>query len=200
MRLPAVLSTHDLPSAELQAARLDGELFAIDECFSPIDEIEQRRHRAASLAAIVPDRLIAEQHSAAWVHGALLHAPARHEFCADTRARVRPAGARFALREVVIDDSDLMELGGMSVTTPLRTVLDLARFSSEFGEAERQVTRALMVCGRFGFIDCVSALDRRRNLPGKRQAIARLAEFQLPKFQLPEFQLPEFQLPAVSRP
>ncbi len=176
MRLPAVLSARDLPIAELQAARLDGELFAIDECFSPIDEIEQQRHRAASLAVLVPGRLIAEQHSAAWIHGALDRPPARHEFCADTRARVRPSAPRFALREVVIDPIDLLEIGGLGVTAPLRTVLDLARFSTDFGAREREITRALMECGRFDLDDCMAALDRRRNLPGKRRAIIRLTE------------------------
>jgi hypothetical protein len=181
MRLPAVLSARDLPIAELQAARLDGELFAIDECFSPIDEVEQRQHRAASLAALVPGRLIAEQHSAAWVYGALGSAPAHHEFCADTRARVRPtATGRFSLREVVIDADDFTEIGGMGVTTPLRTVIDLARFCTEFGEGEREIVRELMAYGRFGLAECVVALNRRRNLPGKRQAIARLGSLGQP--------------------
>jgi hypothetical protein len=175
MRLPAVLSDRDLPFVELQAARLDGELYAVDECFSPIDEIEQQRHRAASLAALTSDRLIAEQRSAAWVYGALSLPPSRHEFCADTRARVRPSAPRFALREVVIDPGDVLEIGGMGVTTPLRTVLDLARFSERFDEVEREITRDLMACGRFSLDECLAAFARRRNLPGKRHAIARLS-------------------------
>ena len=36
-RLATVLTRNDLPSAELHAMRLDGELFAIDEAFAPID-------------------------------------------------------------------------------------------------------------------------------------------------------------------
>lgn len=176
MRLPAVLSSRDLPDPELQAARLDGELFAIDECFSPIDEIEQRSHRAAAIAALVPDRLIAEQHSAAWVYGALRRPPARHEFCADTRARVRPASVgRFALREVVIDDIDLRQVGAMTVTSPLRTVLDLARFSVEFAHSEQCIIGRLMNLDGFDLTDCATALDRRRNLPGKRLALERLS-------------------------
>ena len=52
--LPPVLGALDLPAPELHAARLDGEVFALDECFCPIDEIEQSIHRARALAAILP--------------------------------------------------------------------------------------------------------------------------------------------------
>ncbi|MET4780186.1 type IV toxin-antitoxin system AbiEi family antitoxin [Glaciihabitans sp. UYNi722] len=174
-RLPPVLSRFDLPEAELHAARLDGELYAVDDCFSPIDEIDRRATRAAALSALFPTRLIAEQRTAAWVLGVLARPPVKHQFCADVSARARPMGtARFSLREVVLDESDLLDYSGLRVTTPLRTVVDLARFSPAFGEQEVRMTNALMRLGRFGVGECVAMLDRRRNLPGKRQALARI--------------------------
>lgn len=175
MRLPAVLSRNDLPLPELQAARLDGELYAIDECFSPVDEPEQGRHRAASLAVLLPARLIAEQRTAAWIHGALDLPPARHELCVDIAARVQHAThLRFVVREVVIGREDLVEIAGIPVTNPVRTVVDLARFSPVFGSAEHRMIAGLAGIGGFGIDECRAMLDRRRNLPGKQMALERI--------------------------
>lgn len=177
MKLPAVLSSCDLPFPELQAARLDGELFAVDECFSPIDELELRENRAKALALQLAPKLIAEQRTAAWVYGALDAPPAIHELCARIEARVRPASLlRIALREVVIDESDLTVIGELQITTPARTVVDLARFRPTFGETDRSTVVRLMSIGGFGIEECVALLDRRRNLPGKRAALDRIRE------------------------
>ncbi|MCU1578643.1 MAG: hypothetical protein JWP19_847 [Rhodoglobus sp.] len=175
-RLPPVLSVHDLPVAELAAARLDGELFRIDDCFAPVDEIEQPAHRARALRAALPERLIAEQHSAAWVWGALEAPPLHHELCVATGARASSPGVGWMhVREVVIDPSEIATLDGMQVTTPLRTSIDLARFSATFGESEELVIAWLMRHHGFGVADCVDDMQRRRNLPNKRRAAARLA-------------------------
>jgi hypothetical protein len=175
MRLPAVLSSVDLPDQELQCARLDGELFALDTCFCPIDEIEQPHHRAAAMALTLPDRLIAEQRSAAWIYGALNRAPSTHELCAEVTARSRPASLeRYVLREVVIDAIDIRTISNLRVTSPVRTVVDLARFSSRFEEEEQVMVARLMTIGRFDVTECRQLLDRRRNLPGKRRALDRI--------------------------
>lgn len=174
-RLPLVLSPFDLPTAELQAARLDGELFRIDDAYAPIDEIEQPTHRASSLKAGLPERLIAEQHTAAWVWGVLARPPLHHEFCVPHAARVRsPSGGWLRVREVVIQQSDITVLDGMPVTAPLRTAVDIARFSVHFGKAEAMIISELMQ--RFGFTlaDCQHHMNSRRNLPGKLLACARL--------------------------
>jgi hypothetical protein len=172
-RLASVLSPHDLPAAELQAARLDGELFGIDSCYCPIDEIESPAHRGAALAALVPSRLIAEQRSAAWIWGAGA-APARHQFCASVEARVRPAASlRISVREVVIDDASVVDVGGILVTTILRTIVDLARFSEDFS-ADREPVGRLMELGRVSLRAAERDIHSRRNLPNKRRAIERL--------------------------
>jgi len=175
-RLPPVLSSNDLPLAELLAARLDGEVYAVDDCFSPVDEVEQPEHRARALRAGLSDRLIAEQRSAAWVWGALQHPPLPHQLCAAMGARVRPPGAGWVMsREVVVEPWEVVTLGGMQVTTPLRTAVDLARFSSNYGELEASMVRRLMIIGEFTVAHCLDDMDRRRNLPNKKQAILRLS-------------------------
>lgn len=174
-RLPSVLSANDLPFAELLAARLDGELFRIDDCFAPVDEIEQPAHRARALRAGLPERLIAEQRSAAWIWGALDAPPRIHELCAAIGARTRsPSVSWIRLREVVIEPNEITTIDGMQLTTPLRTVVDLARFSVRFDEGEELLVAWLMRHYGFTVADCVADMNRRRNLPNKRQAIARL--------------------------
>lgn len=175
-RLPPLLSGNDLPLPELQAARLDGELFSIGDAFIPVDEVEGPRHRARAVHSGLPARVIAEQRSAAWIWGALEAPPRPHQVCVDIAARVRLLGVTaVAVREVVIDAADIELVDGLSVTTPLRTVIDLARFSPRFGHADESIVRALMSLGGFGLEECLTDLDRRRNLPNKRQAVDRLA-------------------------
>ncbi|CAN5480008.1 hypothetical protein BH10ACT4_BH10ACT4_11140 [soil metagenome] len=176
-RLPSVLFHSDLPEAELHAAKLDGEVYSVDRCFSPIDEIEGRLSRARSLVLSVPGRLIAEQRTAAWIHGALHDPPLRHQFCTDITARMRPSAlVAITVREVVIEDHDLLELGGLRLTTPLRTVVDLARNVVDFDDDELSAIGNLMRIGRFGGAECHAVLDRRRNLPNKRLALERIEE------------------------
>ena len=52
------------------------------------------------------------------------------------------------------------------MTTPLRTVVDLARFGTSFDE---QLVLRLLAFGGITVADCLDAMDRRRNLPGKRR-------------------------------
>lgn len=173
--LAPVLRVGDLPLAELCAARLDGELVGVDECFSPIDVHTGPFQRATALAGAWAPRLIAEQRTAAWVWGATPDSPARHQLCASIGARARAhIPQRSVVREVVIDDDEIVALGSVRVTAPLRTVTDLARFSAEFAEAEAGIVRQLLAGADLDLDDCARALDRRRNLPAKKLAWARL--------------------------
>jgi hypothetical protein len=171
-----ILSRFEFSRPELDALRLDGEVFRLDECAIPIDEVAGPHLRAAVLAIELPVRLIAERHSAAWVWGAQLFPPARHEVCADTSARTRPpAAAHLDVREVVLLREDVTTLAGVSLTTPLRTAIDLCRFVTEWSEIESATISGLMRIGRFDAADCIRVMDRRRNLPKKKQARLRLA-------------------------
>lgn len=172
MRLPPVLSADDLPAPELYAARLDGVLFRVGGCFSPVDEIEQPRHRAAALHAGRSGRLIAEQLSAAWVWGALDSPPPQHQFCVATDARVSHDPAPWvSLREVVIDADEISDFGGALVTSPTRTVVDLVRFATDLDPA---VITRLVEAGA-SLDDAIATISTRRNLPNKHAALARLS-------------------------
>jgi hypothetical protein len=174
-RLAPVLHAGDLPLAELHSARLDGELVMLDDAFAPIDEPHDAVARARSLARACPPRLVAEQRTAAWIWGAISDPPARHQLCSSSSARARPpAPLRCVVREVVIDPDEVAVLAGLRVTTPLRTVVDLARFGVVFDDDEGRIVRALAEIGGFGADECRAALERRRNLPAKRLAWHRI--------------------------
>ncbi len=173
--LTPVLTAHDLPIAELTAARLDGEVFGVDGCFAPVDEIEQPAHRVLALRSAVHDRLIAEQLTAAWIWGALSAPPAHHQFCAALGARVSRTSVPWrSVREVVIDPEELVLVNGMHVTTPLRTIVDIARFADTFTHRHAHAILALQRVSGIGPADVVVEINRRRNLPGKRRALARI--------------------------
>jgi hypothetical protein len=177
LRLPLVLSARDLPLPELLAASLDGELFRVGGAFAPLDEIVGPAHRAHAILDTAPARYIAEQHSAAWVWGAIEMPPRTHEFCVNIGARVTGSPARrHHVREVVIEQREIAAVGDVSVTTPLRTALDLARFSEHFGEGEARATLGLMRLAGFTIDDCLTELNGRRNLPNKRQAVDRILQ------------------------
>lgn len=175
VRLAPVLHAGDLPLAELCAARLDGELVGLDEAFSPIDAARGPAERALAAGRFWPQRLIAERTTAAWIWGAVPDPPARHELCASKDARARPTvPARSSVREVVIAADEYELLGAVRVTTPLRTVVDLARFAPTFEPADIEAVRFLSRLGDIELGECRRALDRRRNLPAKKLAWSRL--------------------------
>ena len=175
-RLPPVLSALDLPLAELQCAALDGELYALDQCFCPIDEFETIHLRARALGVVLDPRIIAERLSAAWVWGALITPPRRHQLCVAIGARTRPHPSLNAtLREVVISVDEIDTVAGVSVTSRLRTVIDLLRFSENFGDREISAIATLMADGKLDYVMCSDSLSARRNLPKKRIALERLA-------------------------
>jgi len=177
VRLAPVLHSGDLPLAELCAARLDGELVAVDESFVAIDTAIVASVRATAAARDWSPRLIAEQATAAWIWGAAPLPPPRHQLCASLERRARPPiPSRCVLREVVIADDEILLAAGVPVTAPLRTLVDIARFSPAFGEPEQTVVRNLAALARATTADCRRALDRRRNLPAKRLAWSRIRE------------------------
>lgn len=180
-RLPTVLSPADLPTAELCAARLDGELFAIADCFSPVDLPEQAADRAQAVAQQLSARVIVERLSAAWVFGVMGAPPSEHQFCSAADARAKPATLRrLNVREVVIEEDEIVTLGGVRVTSPLRTACDLVRSAIVFDAPLQLIVFRLLALAGASVDDCLSLLDRRRNLPGKGRTLDRLRSLALP--------------------
>jgi hypothetical protein len=168
-RLSPVLDIDDLPAAELHAMRLDGQLFALAGAWCPVDAPDIPELRARAIHSGRSPRLVAELRTAAWIWGAVDAPPSPVELCADVRARarVRP-GADAMVREVVLPEDDVVRFGTATVTTPLRTAVDLARVG---GPAT--ALRVLADIGGFG-LDAARASLEARVLPGRRAALRTL--------------------------
>ncbi len=154
---------------------LDGDVVTFRDAYCAIDEIVTARHRAMTIVVSVPPRVIAEQRTAAWVYGLCDSPPVPLEVCTDIDLRTKTSPrSGLLVREVVIEEHEIARLGGLRLTTPLRTAVDLARFRRDFGPDERELIRGLAGLGGFDLAACVDAIDSRRNLPNKHRALERL--------------------------
>jgi len=171
MRLAPVLADADLSSVELQAVRLDGEVYDLAGSYCLIGELEGPAHRARAVLGPRSPRLIAELRTAAWIWGCGPH-PGRLEFAVtpDARARLAPT-EHITVRELVYAPGDVVRLDDVRVTTPLRTILDLARFDPA---ADPELLRRLAVHAALGLDDCLTALANRPGIPAKRRALDRI--------------------------
>ena len=177
MPLPTVLTTRDLPGPELGGMRLDGEVYSLAEGWCLIGELEGPAHRARAVRGERSERLIAELGTAAWVWGVTPTLPRVVEFCVDLGARARLRISPIVrVRELVLDLGDRVELGGGAVTSRVRTAVDLARFRDPLSAEDAASIVELARQGAFGMAECQELMDRRRNLPEKRRALARLRE------------------------
>ena len=177
--VPSVLTSALLPQAELSAARLDGELFAVDESWVCVDEPDRADLRAQSLAVLLPSsiaatRLVMMGLTAAWLHGATDAPPWRHEVCSrsDERATLR-LPPRFVLRELCVDAADECRIGGLRVTTPSRTAFDIGR-REQADDADLAALQALL--HRYRIRPDDAAGGARASLPGARRSYKRLAD------------------------
>lgn len=176
MPLPTVLTTLDLPAPELGGMRLDGEVYRLAEGWCSIDVLETPAHRARAVRGLRSERLIAELGTAAWVWGATPVLPRLVEFCVDLGARARlRISPLVRVRELVLDPGDRVDLEGGAVTSRVRTAVDLARFREALGDDDAASIVELARQGGFGLAECRELMDRRRNLPEKRRALARLS-------------------------
>ncbi|MEJ1230619.1 MAG: hypothetical protein WDM88_08520 [Galbitalea sp.] len=171
-RLPAALSRRDLPAPELTALVLDGEAYRLDDCAAPIDQVAGPLLRAAVLAAELPARLIAEQHTAAWVWGALPQPPGRHEGlrrhhgagAAGPRRAPERAGGRHPARRH-------RPALGRPRDDPRCARRSISHGSSPAGTSRRRGSSPN--CSRWpavSVVECARVMNRRRNLPNKRIA------------------------------
>lgn len=172
-RLPAVLSTDDLPLAELSALRCDGVLVGVGSCFSPVDQPDGTGIRAIAAARGMHERMIAERMTAAWIWGARDDAPTPHQFCTDLGARVshriRPW---LELREVILAPRDVVLVGALPVTTPERTIADIARFHPRWSSLEEAIAARLW--SQISEPALIRDELERTNLPHKHRAMERL--------------------------
>jgi hypothetical protein len=171
MRLDSVLADDDLSPAELRAARLDGEVYDLGGAFCLIGELEGPVHRARAVLAGRSTRLIVELRTAAWVWG-VGRLPERPEFAVMPDARARLGhGHQASVREIVYAPEDVVDLGGARVTSPLRTIVDLARHPDLFDSV---IVRHLGELAGATLAEALALLAQRHGIPGKRLAERRL--------------------------
>ncbi|MFG6401410.1 hypothetical protein [Microbacterium sp. P04] len=172
MRSPFVYFAGDrLATAELTAACLDGHLVPLGEAFVPADVVETCALRAATLHDLLGDTLAATHQSAAWVWGVIEAAPRRHTVQRAVERRIHHVlGRMLVYRDPLIPAADLVTLGGAAVSTPPRTLADLARSALD---SDHDVARVWAQRDAATAERAIAWLDRARGAPRKVPA-ARL--------------------------
>lgn len=175
MTSPFLYFPHErLSPAELTAACLDGHLVGLGEGYLPADAIETASMRAASLRSILGDRLAASLVSAAWIYGALLTPPHRHTASRAVARRVtKVVSRRVILHDLRLSAEDLVEIGGIFVTSPRRTLIDLAR-RSDSADAASAAQGMVAVAPHLGS-QALAWVRARRRLPAAHRAERFLA-------------------------
>lgn len=116
-----------LSPAELSAARIDGHVIDLGDAYVPADLVETAAVRAGTLASLVRPGTAAAGPTAAWIHGAGDAPPAVHHVKRSADRRIRPrTSARLVFHDTLLAVSDLQLIGGIAVSTPVRTLADLA--------------------------------------------------------------------------
>ncbi|MFG6445670.1 type IV toxin-antitoxin system AbiEi family antitoxin [Microbacterium sp. P07] len=163
-----------LSQAELSSACLDGHLIELGEGYIPADMTDSAALRAASLADLLGETLAATHESAAWVWGRLEEPPARHRVQRAVERRLHHVvSRRLVYRDPLIDADDVCEIAGVRVSTPVRTLVDLARSTEA---SSHELARAW---GRAAPDDAERAqewFEQHRGIPRKRLARALLAD------------------------
>ncbi|TIH37680.1 hypothetical protein D4765_07785 [Subtercola vilae] len=179
--------------AELSALRLDGEVFAVDEEYASVAEPETVLLRAQAALRSTPRWGILERRSALWLYGALGRAPTPHQVCVEAQSSRRASSSHdFEIREVVLGAGDVVLVGGVAVTSLIRTVIDIARTAQTFESTTVAALAALLVTSGVSFDDIASRLRPARGLPHKLVALHRLRRvFDLIEAEEPEAQEPE---------
>lgn len=164
-----------LTGTELAAARLDGDLVEIGDAFMPADAVETPELRAASLRPLIPPATALIGPSAAWVHGATAHPPGRHCVQRISRLRINHViDIRLTYRDHLLDIAETDTIGGLAVTTPERTLVDLARDLAAGHESVRTALEGLVQARPGLAAAAADLLARAGALHFKRPALAYL--------------------------
>ena len=179
-----VLTVNDLSLAELHGARLDGQVFQVADSWCVIDEVDGCSSRAVAASRLVPPRAIAEQLTAAWIYG-VAPEPRRHQFCVVIGARTTALWSpRAHVREIVRTPDDVNTVSGVRVTTPLRTAVDLARYTPPATSAPTKELIALLArllhYGHFDDVGEAVRLCTRGSAAHSTVAVARFAAVEVP--------------------
>lgn len=168
-----------LSLAELSAARIDGHVFEIGEAYVPADLVETPDVRASSIAPLVRPGTAASWSSAAWIHGAGDAAPSVHHVKRSVDRRLRAhTSARLVFHDSLLAASEWQSIGGIAVSTPLRTMLDLATNLHRDPRVLRWMHGLAQVFPELPG-DSATALQALCRVPGSRAGIAALERLAL---------------------
>ena len=166
--------------AELRAMRLDGVLAAVfGDAYTPASVPHTHILRARALALALPPNLVGRavvgRFSAAWIYGCA-PAPARISLLVDVGHRVgalRPWSGCI-VHEVSLGRFDAANIAGISVTTPLRTAVDLALHGD--AEAALPALAAITSDAKLGCPPGLvrQALEATHRVPHKAAALERI--------------------------
>ncbi|MFF5790912.1 type IV toxin-antitoxin system AbiEi family antitoxin [Paeniglutamicibacter sp. NPDC012692] len=163
---------------ELQAMRLRGVLREVLPGAYVPSAVSDTPSTRAQVAAVVAAEYLGQQsalcrRTAAWVYGCA-PMPGELEVVVPRYHRPCPPTARMMLRmsEGIVDEEQICTLGGVNVTSPLRTAMDVA-FNSELEQAFA-ILRSMhgesrLRCGYPRMLDQVESSVRR---PGRLRALA----------------------------
>ncbi|MCZ9884993.1 type IV toxin-antitoxin system AbiEi family antitoxin [Arthrobacter sp. B2a2-09] len=167
--------------AELQSMAADGVLTPLyEKSFTPPGLVVTPRLRARAAALVIPDRIrrkvIAGRMTAAWIYGCA-DAPERLSLLVDAKHRISSLRSARAciLHEVRLGQLDVVSIGGLLVTSPLRTAVDVALHV----EADRALPALRMLLSqdelgvRLRLLTL--AVEASERVPHKKAALRKLA-------------------------
>ena len=164
-----------LPHAEQRAMVLDGELGSVRGFSYPVDWPMDCANR---LAVVVPDFPTAVMMGvgAAWVWCASLTPPHEWEIGTSDGERIYVGlPAHFRVRDVTWVDGDIVALTSGLITSPTRTILDIARYEISYSEVDIDEILTTMTTN---FPQSLDEADERlravAHLPYKERARIRL--------------------------
>lgn len=184
-RILAPRSNHSLPDpprydtwpvAVRSALRLRGSLLTLGPGERGTGWPDSPRVRAATLAPWGERGLIACFETAAWVWGSLDFLPIALQFTTPPGHRkIRYAHPAIDVHELRIKPGEFLAFAGRSVTTPLRTSIDLLVQPRDFTRAHRVACRILAQQLPGGATQLAAQLER-HYAPGRRRAFARFEQ------------------------
>lgn len=169
---PRVVRRDEVPSWVWTGLHLDGVLVPLWRDVARVVGLpEDATTRAAAFAPLVPSRAAVGRLAAVWVHAGG-PPPGRAAVLVRSGARRLDPHPDRSAAEADLHDDDVVELGGVAVTTVTRTAVDVARWVPA-----PQAVPALRALRPLGFSpdDARRHLDRRPGARGVRTARSTLA-------------------------
>lgn len=163
-----------LSQSELSAARIDGDVIDVGDAYIPADLVEGPAVRASSIGVLVRPGTAACNQTAAWIHGAGDRPPAVHHVkrCVDRRIRAITS-SRVVFHDTLLPAADVQNLGGVVVSSPARTMLDLATTLHRDPRVLPWMDLLAVACPATPEA-AMSALQDLRRVPGSRMGSAAL--------------------------